>query len=112
MNEDSPRPQINSAKISTGGGIAGAIFSIGSLLIFLFGIPVLRYLFPAAVILGCAVALLLHFTRRETPGAPWIIAATQQKTATPPEPELNGKDIRRGSALVVRPSADVIVAAG
>jgi hypothetical protein len=110
MQQDSPRPQIDSAKISTGGGIAGAIFTIGSLLIFLFGIPVLRYLFPAAVVLGCAVALLLHFRRRETPGAPWILAATQN-IAAPPEPERNGKDIPLGSALVVQSTPDVIVAA-
>lgn len=104
MPDDTPRPQINSAKISTGGGIAGAIFTIGSMLIFLFGIPMLRYVFPAAVILGCAVALFLHIIRRETPGAPWILAATEKKTAAPLKQELNGDRGRSATILVDRPA--------
>jgi hypothetical protein len=52
MKEDCTTPQINSAKIQVGSGVAGAIFTIGSMLIFLFGVPVLRYVFPAAVLLG------------------------------------------------------------
>jgi hypothetical protein len=112
MQDDSPRPQINSAKISTGGGIAGAIFTIGSMLIFLFGIPVLRYVFPAAVILGCAVALLLHFIRRETPGAPWILAATEKKTEAAPGHQRNGMDSPRGPALASGLPAHVIGTAG
>ncbi len=73
MQEDTSRPQINLSKIPVGGGIAGAIFAIGSMLIFLLGIPVLRYVFPAAIVLGCAVALVIHFKRHETPGASWIL---------------------------------------
>jgi hypothetical protein len=30
--------------------------------IFLIGIPAIRYVFPAAIVLGCGVALVLHFT--------------------------------------------------
>ena len=59
MREDTSRPQINLSKIPVGGGIAGAIFAIGSMLIFLLGIPVLRY--------------VIHFMRHETPGAAWIM---------------------------------------
>lgn len=73
MPKDLANPQINLSKIPVGGGIAGAIFAIGSMLIFLIGIPVIRYVFPAAVILGCAVALIIHFKRHETPGAAWIL---------------------------------------
>jgi hypothetical protein len=91
MQEDSPSPQINSAKVRVGAGIAGAIFTIGSLLIFLFGIPVVRYLFPASIILGCALALVFHFIRRETPGAPWILAATEKKTGASVEQDPTGK---------------------
>jgi len=74
MREDNPNPQINMSKIVVGGGIAGAIFTVGSMLIFLIGIPVLRYMFPAAITLGCGVALILHFIRHETPGASWILS--------------------------------------
>jgi hypothetical protein len=74
MTKDAPSPQINMSKLAVGGGIAGAIFAIGSMLIFLIGIPAIRYIFPAAVVLGCGVALILHFMRHETPGASWILA--------------------------------------
>ena len=70
---DTSIPQINVSKISGGGGIAGAMFAVFSMLIFLVGIPRLRYFFPAAIILGCAVALILHFKRHKTTGAPWIL---------------------------------------
>jgi hypothetical protein len=48
MSQDAPRPQINASKIAFGGGIAGAIFTIASMLIFLTGLPMLWYMFPAA----------------------------------------------------------------
>jgi len=79
MREDAPKPQINASKIVIGGGIAGVIFTVGSMLIFLIGIPVLRYIFPAAIVLGCAVALILRFIRHETTGAPWILSTNVRK---------------------------------
>lgn len=78
MKEDTRPPQINMAKIAVGGGIAGAIFAGGSMAIFLIGIPAIRYVFPAAIVLGCGVALVLHFIRHETTGAPWIRSATKK----------------------------------
>jgi hypothetical protein len=78
MREDTPNPQINVSKIQGGGGIAGAMFAVISTLIFLIGIPALRYMFPAAIVLGCGVALVLHFVRHETPGAPWILSAPKK----------------------------------
>jgi hypothetical protein len=47
-------------------------------LIFLIGIPALRYFLPAAIVLGCGVALTIHFIRHETPGKPWILAARKK----------------------------------
>jgi|SRR5579862_4973373 len=81
------RPQINSAKIVFSGGIAGAIFTVGSMLIFLAGLPVLWYTFPAAVVLGCGVALVLRFTRHKTPGTPWLLPATEKAAEPPLKPE-------------------------
>ena len=78
MKEDTRTPQINMAKIAVGGGIAGAVFAVGSMAIFLIGIPAIRYVFPAAIVLGCGVALVLHFIRHETTGAPWIRSATKK----------------------------------
>ena len=80
MREDASRPQIDSAKIRVGEGLVGAIFTIGSVLIFLFGIPVVRYMFPAAIVLGGVFALLLRFARHETPGEPWLLSATSQES--------------------------------
>jgi hypothetical protein len=78
MKEDAPNPQINIANIPFSGGIAGAFVAAGSMAIFLLGIPMLWYMFPAAIALGCAVALTLHFIRHETPGASWILSATKK----------------------------------
>ena len=78
MREDTQRPQINMSKLAVGGGIAGAVFTAGSMLIFLTGIPVLRYIFPAAMAVGCGVALILHFMRYEAPGASWILSRTKK----------------------------------
>jgi hypothetical protein len=78
MREGARNPQINLAKIPVGGGIAGAIFALGSILIFLIGIPALRYFLPAAVVLGFGVALVIHFIRHETPGKSWIPSATKK----------------------------------
>jgi len=78
MKEDSPKPQINVSKIVAGGGIAGTLFAVLSMAIFLIGIPALRYMFPAAIFLGSGVALILHFIRHETPGVSWILSATKK----------------------------------
>ncbi len=78
MSEDNRTPQINSAKIPISGNIIGAIVAVGSMAIFLIGLPVLWYIFPIAVALGCGVALVLHFIRHESPGASWILTATKK----------------------------------
>ena len=85
MREGAATPQINVSKIQGSGGIAGALFAVISTVIFLIGIPALRYFFPAAIVLGCGVALIIHFIRHETPGAPWILSATEKKTEAPSE---------------------------
>ena len=81
MKEDTAIPQINVSKIAVGSGIARAIFTAGSMLIFLIGIPILRYLFPAAILVGSGIALVLHFIRHDTPGASWLLSATENNKA-------------------------------
>jgi hypothetical protein len=78
MRESTPTPQINVSKIQGSGGIAGALFAVISTLIFLIGIPALRYFLPAAIVLGCGVALVIHFIQHETPGKSWILSATKK----------------------------------
>jgi hypothetical protein len=45
MGQDTPSPQINASKLRIGGAMAGAIFTIGSMLMFLAGIPLLRFFY-------------------------------------------------------------------
>ena len=77
MTQDTQSPQINVSSIKAGGGIAGTIFTLASMLILLIGIPALRYFLPAAIVLGLGVALAIHFIRHETPGKSWILPATK-----------------------------------
>ena len=78
MNESTAAPQINVSNIKAGGGIAGALFTLISMLIFLIGIPALRFFLPAAIVLGLGMALVIHFMRHETPGKAWILSATKK----------------------------------
>jgi multisubunit Na+/H+ antiporter MnhB subunit len=89
-----------------GGGIAGALFAISSVLIFLIGIPRLRFFFPAAIILGCGVALILRLVRRETPGKPWILSATQDAVSAPPTAQAkdNGPEDLQHNLEVLSPA--------
>jgi hypothetical protein len=82
MSDGAPTPQINVSKIPGGTGIAGALFAVGSMLIFLFGVPRIRYFFIASLILGFGIALILRFVRRETPGKSWILPAVQDTSST------------------------------
>ena len=101
MREDA-RPQINASKIVFGGGFAGTIFTVGSMLIFLAGLPVLWYMFPAAVLLGCGVALVLRFVRHKTTGAPWLLSATEKDTVLPPKQQCE-KNPGRSARVVTVP---------
>ena len=110
MSDNPQSPQINSAKLRVGRGIAGAIITIGSVLIFLTGIPVLRYLFPVAIVVGCGVALLLHFIRYKNPGAPWLLSATQKETGTLAKPKGNGNLERYTKVSWTPPPVDLSLA--
>ena len=114
MSEGTRNPQINISKIPGGAGIAGALFALGSMLIFLIGIPRLRFFFIAAIVLGCAIALILRFVRRETPGKPGILSATPN-TDSPIRPAQTGRSSKRpeeyrhklhlGSVVSIAPSS-------
>jgi hypothetical protein len=78
MPGETQNPQINISKIQIGGGLAGLFVAAGSMLIFLLGIPLLWYMFPAAIVLGAVVALILHFARHATPGESWILTGTKK----------------------------------
>jgi len=94
MSEEIHNPQINISKIAVGGGVAGAFFVAVSTLIFLMGIPLTRYMFPAALILGGGIALALRFVRHKTPGTPWILPGTNSVSEARPDAGAQ-KDPRR-----------------
>ena len=76
MQHNLPYAEINVAKVPADGNMGGVIFTGSTVMIFLWGIPLARYLFPAAIFFGCGIALVLHFMRHETIGASWIGSAT------------------------------------
>jgi hypothetical protein len=78
MKDDTAPVQINISKIVVGGGIAGAFFAAGSMLIFLVGIPLIRYMFPVAILAGCAVAMVRHITHHETSSTSRILSAAKK----------------------------------
>jgi hypothetical protein len=52
------------SQIRFGGGIAGLIFTLGSMAIFLLGVPVLWYFFALALALGIGFAVIFRFAYR------------------------------------------------
>lgn len=102
MGEDTRSPQINVSKLAVGGGIVGLVFALGSMAIFFIGIPLLRYMFPAATVLGCAIALALRLVRHKTPGAPWLRSATENETGVTAKSEyMEHKRSRERSSLAL-----------
>ncbi len=101
MKEDASRPQINASKLIVGGGFFGAIFAAGSAAIFLIGIPILRVMFPVAVVLGVGVALVLRFKPHKTTGAPWLLSAIQNREESPSKREHEGLDHRNRNLSVL-----------
>lgn len=59
-----PHPGITMHQIRFGGGFAGLLFTVGCMLVFLFGTPGLWVVFPAAILLGVLIATVLHFLHR------------------------------------------------
>jgi hypothetical protein len=78
MKDNLPYPEINAARISVGGNTGGMIFAASTVIVFFLGVPLVRYMFPAAIVAGCGIALILKFVRHATPGAPWIPTAREK----------------------------------
>ena len=65
--DESRRPEISMHRIPVGGGVAGLIFAAASCLIFLVGIPALRWFLLGAVAVGAAVIGLLWRWHQKRP---------------------------------------------
>jgi hypothetical protein len=64
MKSGGLHPGITTHRIPVGAGFAGLIFTIGSLVIFLVGLPILWYFLAGAVALGIGFAAVLHLRVR------------------------------------------------
>jgi dolichyl-phosphate-mannose--protein O-mannosyl transferase len=64
MKDDFPHSGFRIDKIHVGAGFAGVAFTVGSLAIFLVGLPVLWYFLTGAVALGIGIAIVLHLRER------------------------------------------------
>jgi|GEM_PF-5667609 len=78
-------PGITMHKLSFGDGFAGLVFTAGTALIFLFGLPALWYFVAFAVALGIGIAILLKLINRSRSDhdRPLSILTAVEKTNTP-----------------------------
>jgi hypothetical protein len=67
MADDGGKPEISMHRIPIGGGVAGLIFAVGSCMIFLVGIPALRWFLLGAVVVGSAVGAFLWRWHKKKP---------------------------------------------
>jgi hypothetical protein len=51
-------------KLKVGGGAAGLIFTIGSMAVFLIGLPGLWYFLALAIALGAGISVVLRLIHR------------------------------------------------
>jgi hypothetical protein len=71
-------PGINFHKLPVSGGAAGLLFAVGSTLIFLFGIPMVRWFLGGAVVLGLGVAGVLRLFHKLVAAHPRTILKLTQ----------------------------------
>lgn len=66
-NEEQAFTEINMSQIRVGGGIAGLLFAAGTVLIFLIGIPAVRWFFAGAAVTGGIIAMILRVFHDHSP---------------------------------------------
>jgi len=78
-------PGITMHKLSFGGGLEGLTFVIGTVLIFVFGLPALWYFVAFAVALGIGIAVFLRSAsdRISQRNKPLSLFASEQKVDIP-----------------------------
>ena len=60
--------QINLANVPADGNVGGLLFTAGTVMIFFWGIPLIRYLVPTAILLGGGLALVFRKIRHDASG--------------------------------------------
>jgi hypothetical protein len=74
-SENNPQSVINMSNIQVGGGIVGFVFSVGTVSIFLAGIPALRWFPVGAIAMGSIISLALHVFHERKPARPTSIGS-------------------------------------
>lgn len=67
MKDLQRHPGITMHRIAVGGGVMGAVFALGSSLIFLLGVPASRWFLLASVLVGVGIASLLYVWHKRHP---------------------------------------------
>jgi hypothetical protein len=75
---DRPHTGINFHKLPVSGGAAGLLVAVASTLIFLFGIPMVRWFLAGAVVLGLGVAGVLWLFHKRVAAHPRTILKLTQ----------------------------------
>jgi hypothetical protein len=60
-------PGISMHRLPIAGGLMGLVFTVGSCLIFLIGIPAMRYFLAGAIIVGAIIGTLLYRWHQRKP---------------------------------------------
>ena len=60
-------PGITMHRIAVGGGVMGALFAIGTTLIFVIGVPFGGLFLVASAVLGTGIAAMLYFWHKNKP---------------------------------------------
>ena len=69
-SEDQSRGEINMSHIRVGGGLAGLIFTFGTIFIFVTGLPAVRMFLLWSLVAGSAISIALHFFHKYKPTRP------------------------------------------
>jgi hypothetical protein len=88
VSEHSSYTEINMSQIRVGGGVAGLIFALGTVYIFVAGVPAVRAFFVWSLVAGAVISIALHLLHRYKPARPAGSDLDLSSTVTPP-PNLN-----------------------
>jgi hypothetical protein len=67
MGDSERHPGITMHRIAVGGGVMGAVFAVGTALIFLLGLPASRWFLLASLFVGVGVAAFLYVWHKRHP---------------------------------------------
>jgi hypothetical protein len=67
---DQSYTEINMSTIRVGGGVAGLIFALGTVYVFVIGLPVVRTFFLWSLLAGAVIATALHIFHKHKPPRP------------------------------------------